>query len=141
VYCSGVRRTPWFRAFVAIWCLWFTAAFTDAAGMHTCAMHGIGAVASASDAHAGHDMGGMATPAEQGASEQANSKAPSHGHTTCTCLGTGCCTGAVATPARATRALAITSVRIVVAEFRDVVAPDFSRPYELPFANGPPARA
>ena len=136
MYPSLVRRPIWFRVLVAVWGLWFMAAFTDVADS-ACPMHGTNAVAMAAgthDAHAGHHMG-----------TQVDAHAPSHApdqqHTTCTCLGVGCCGASVAAPTQATDVLAFVGVRVPVAAYRDIAAPVVARPHELPFANGPPARA
>lgn len=112
------------------------AAFTDVADS-ACPMHGTNAVAMATgahDAHAGHHMA-MQVDAH------APANAPDQHHTTCTCVGVGCCGASVATPAPSAEAMVFAVVRVPVAAYRDVPAPVVTRPHELPFANGPPARA
>lgn len=123
LYFVMVRKHAWFRALVAVWGLWFTAALSEAAGLHTCAMHGNHAVAQA---HSGH-----------AAAEHSGHGAPSHASKACTCLGF-CCAASVATP-RVSIQPAVVSIQRETAVFSPAGATlSITRAHALPFANGPP---
>src|SRR5260370_16079612 len=38
-YTAAVRRPWWYRVLIAVWGLWFTAALSEAGGLHSCPMH------------------------------------------------------------------------------------------------------
>jgi len=118
-----VRTRAWFRALLAVWGLWFTAALSEPAGLHTCPMHGAHAMAQASGAH--------------GSAEHAGHNVPSHSSKDCTCLGL-CCAASIASP-RVSIQPAVVSVQHETASFSpDAAAPRIVRAHALPFANGPP---
>src|SRR5437764_497719 len=49
-----VRRPVWVRALLGVWGLWFTAALSEAPGVHACAVHGTPAAHNAHDSHQSH---------------------------------------------------------------------------------------
>lgn len=148
-----MHRPFWLRALIAVWGLWFTTSVVEPAGLFACEMHGgIGghaamaapSVASASAAGMTH---GTAMPMDhvqhvsatttQAAASDASTPSQNH-HACCTCLGHCCQTAPVAAPeTTATLAALIeraSDVAIVTVATRGITR----RPYELPFANGPP---
>ena len=135
VYYSGVRRPVWFRALIAIWGLWFTAALIEAPGIHACAVH------SSVSAH-GHGHSSPAAPMQMASHgdrhDAASRDEPRNQSSSCTCLGLCCGTTHVAVVERpidlAMRATIASSSPAVVVD----AAPAVSRPYARPYANGPP---
>jgi hypothetical protein len=124
LYFAHVRMNAWFRALLAVWGLWFTAALSEPAGLHTCPMHSGHAIAQASGAH--------------GSAEHAGHSAPSHHSKDCTCLGL-CCAASILSP-RVSIQPAVVSVQPETATFSpDRAAPRIVRAHTLPFANAPPA--
>lgn len=137
-----MHRSLWYRAVVALWGLWITAALVEPAGVRGCAMHGGRAVqampapsaasasAGAADAHAHH--GPSATsPVDAGAPE-------SSGHECCTCLGRCCAASTVVAPAVSVAFVASVEQRTARPATVSTTRPETERPYALPFANGPP---
>lgn len=121
-----VRRSIWLRAFLAAWTFWFTAALLEAPGVHACGVHGGSgghhAAAPGATEHS-HHASGPGAPAESA---------------TCTCLG-HCC-GVSQVIARTDNSIAaIGLLRSVDPDFAaPIAAPVVRRPYDRPFANGPP---
>jgi len=116
----GVRRPAWFRALIAVWGIWFTAALSEAPGAHACAVHG---------KHSAH-----AAPAHDHADHHGDREAPA----ACTCLGLCCCASPVGAPAVS---LGLADDILVVAadaQFPQVASAAIRRAHSLPFANGPP---
>jgi hypothetical protein len=129
VYYCLVRPPAWIRALIAIWGLWFTAALSEAPGIHTCAVHGDHAGHAAGAGHAGHMVHGSAPSAPAD-----SQRAPA----TCTCLGLCCCVAPVAEPA-ASIDLPESIVRVAVtAPVGSLAISVVLRAHSLPFANGPP---
>lgn len=137
MYYLVVRRPLWFRALIALWGLWFTAALSEAPGLHTCEVHGAHGASSGSATHAGHH--GHAAHAAPGSATSAPDGSSHHGPADCTCLGGSCCAVAAAVPKPAIDFLDSVVVAGHPATFADVVAPVVRRAHTLPFANGPPA--
>jgi hypothetical protein len=142
-----VRRPLWYRALIAAWGIWFTAALTNAGGLHTCPTHGNHAAHSAvgaDQASPSHDgaMAGMDHGAAGAAtSTSSRSQDTQHGPNACTCLGSCCCAAPVAAPAAPRDAFVVALIDAPPADYPEVAAPSFEREYAHPFANGPPAQA
>lgn len=129
MYNCLVRRLAWVRALIAVWGLWFTAALSEAPGIHACAVHGDHAGHVAGVGHAGHMVHGSGTSAPAD-----SHRAPA----TCTCLGHCCCVAPVGAPATSIE-LPDSIVRVAVtAPLTKLAAPVVLRAHSLPFANGPP---
>lgn len=124
LYFVSVRKHAWFRVLVAVWGLWFTAALSEAAGLHTCAMHGNHSVAHPAGAHASAGHPGHGTQKQVSKS--------------CTCLGV-CCGASIATPRFSLQPGIVPLQGETVAFNPDVAAPRVLREHELPFAIGPPS--
>ena len=136
LYYSIVRRPVWFRALVAIWGLWFTAALIEAPGIHACAVH------SSVSAH-GHGHAASTAPMQMASHadhhDAAPSDEPSDGSSSCTCLGLCCATTHVAVAARPVELPVLATIAAASPAVGLDAAPAVSRPYARPFANGPPA--
>lgn len=152
----GVRRPLWYRALIAAWGIWFTAALSNAGGLHTCPTHGgpgnhaahasaAGNLASATHdaAMSGMDHGTAVGDLSSSASSElgSGSQDTQHSQNACTCLGSCCCAAPIASPEPAREAFVFTLVDAPPAEYPDVAAPSVEREYAHPFANGPPAQA
>ncbi|HTE47095.1 MAG TPA: hypothetical protein VK636_17740 [Gemmatimonadaceae bacterium] len=147
MYSSGVSRPLWFRALIAIWGLWFTAALSEVGGIHTCPIHG-GTAAHVSHSAAAHESqhaphhGAMAS-AEHHAQAASPSSQPADDHHggACTCLGLCCCGTPVASPTSTTSIVDVALVETSAPDYADLPTPSVERNHVQPFANGPPARA
>ncbi len=150
-----MRRPGWYRAFLALWGLWFTTALTEPAGILACAMHsGVPGAAlrvthGGGGAHAAFrhvlasDAGHAASHREAGhaASHRGASNPASQSHDCCTCLGQCCTAAPVAAPAGAVALAAIVHRAAPAHEFARHERAPSPRAYVLPFANAPPAAA
>lgn len=126
-----VRRPLWTRLLIGLWAVWFTAALIEAPGIRMCAMHS-GAAATGS-AHASADM------PMQSHMQHEHSPAPSKDPAgCCTCLGL-CCVLPTLLPKEAAPTIVAHYAAIAPRRIEStVVAPYLERPYQRPFANGPP---
>jgi hypothetical protein len=135
LYYSTVQRPVWFRALIAIWGFWFTAALIEAPGIHACAVH------SSGGAH-GHVHSAPAAPMQMGSHgerhDAASPDAPGDRSSTCTCLGL-CCFAPHFVGERSTSLAVPATIATVLAAAPIDTAPAVSRPHARPFANGPPA--
>ncbi len=146
-----MHRPFWLRALIAVWGLWFTTSVVEPAGLFACEMHsGIGGHAAMSSAPTGTAASaatthGAAMPmdhAQHGSAAAPSvssdpTPAPSH-HACCTCLGHCCETAPVAAPAPPVTLAALIERENHVASITIATRGVTRRPYELPFANGPP---
>lgn len=146
----NVPRPLWYRALIAVWGLWFTAALSNAAGLHTCPTHGSHAAhaslggAAASPSHDGMGMAGMdhGTAVDEAvASTSSGPQDTQPSQNACTCLGSCCCAPSVAPLAPAPEAFVVTYIDVRPAEYPETSKPRVERAYAHPFANGPPAQA
>jgi hypothetical protein len=149
-----MHRPAWLRLLIAVWGLWFTTTVVEPAGLLACEMHsGLRSHAASAQPVATHGMSGdmaamhhAAAMADMPSTTAVNDVAPASSpkpthHACCTCLGSCCQAPPVATPV-ATLALApllerASSAAAVTVATRAVTR----RPFDLPFANGPPASA
>jgi len=126
----------WFRALIAIWGIWFTAALIEAPGIHACAVH------SSVGAH-GHAHSASATPMQMGSHGDHHHAAPrdEHGDRSpgCTCLGLCCFATHLVVGERSIDVTVRATIATALPAIVDDTAPAVSRPYARPFANGPPA--
>jgi hypothetical protein len=129
-YYSFVRRPVWFRALIAIWGLWFTAALSEAPGLHACSVHDSHA------AHSEHVAHGVTSLHDSGTTAPVDQS--HHRSTDCTCLGTCCCAAPAGIP---TRSIELPDAVVVVeaaVDYADATSPIVQRAHSHPFANGPP---
>ncbi|HEY4133353.1 MAG TPA: hypothetical protein VGM50_22230 [Gemmatimonadaceae bacterium] len=125
-------RSVWVRLFVGLWAVWFNAALLEAPGVHTCAVHSGVAGASHSHAAAGAPMRGHAV-------HDASMPSPKDDACACTCLGM-CCGVSPFVPTQNVPTIAEHYATLFERRIgRDVVAPHVDRPFDRPFANGPPS--
>ena len=138
------RRTPWSRAFAALFALWIAALLGDPGTLHSCAMHGgvaghgvrAGHAPAAAAAHHVHDAHASERDVHHAASHDSAPSAPSG---PCTCIGHCCAVAAVAPlPTLGTLVVPVA----IAAEHDPLEAPRIAPPaapdLRLPFANGPP---
>lgn len=126
-------RPLWLRLFVGLWAVWFNAALLEAPGVHACAVHSGAPAAS-------HAHGSAEVPMQhQHGAHDASAPASDKDACACTCLGM-CCgvspfVGTDKTPTIVEHYAMLLERRIG----QDVAAPNVERPYDRPFANGPPS--
>lgn len=136
-----MRLRKRYRAFAALWSIWFLAVLTAPGLVHSCPMHD--GPAGGHAGHAGHAA--MSMPADHASSMAQPSKSDG-GHTghsgnVCTCLGCCCDAAPVAcAPAPPTVIALVVSHDVAPVDAGAAVA-HAARAYSLPFANGPPAVA
>jgi hypothetical protein len=110
--------------------VWFNAALLEAPGVHACAVHS--AVAGTADTHGSADM-----PMEAHSGHHASSPSKEHA-AACSCLGVCCGVSPFISsdeaPDIAAHYAALAPRRIG----HVVAAPTVDRPFDRPFANGPP---
>ena len=137
MYCWVVRRPVWLRALIAVWGLWFTAAVSEAPGLHVCAVHAGHAASGALGAHAGHSGHDAHASHRPGAS--APDESSRHQSADCTCLGLCCCAASAAPPVGPIELPSDFVVAGCITSFHDVATLVVRRDHAQPFANGPPS--
>jgi hypothetical protein len=138
-YYSFVRRPVWFRALIAMWGLWFTAALSEAPGLHACSVHAVHAghaTHSEDDTHGAQLAGSVVSPDDSASPAPVDQS--HHRPTDCTCLGTCCCAAPAAVPTRSVKLPNVVVVAERAVDFADAASPIVQRAYSRPFANGPP---
>lgn len=145
-----MHRPAWLRLLIAVWGLWFATSVVEPAGLFACEMHGAPVHRPAAAAHdlsaaqnaaPGHhaDHVSPAAPAGHRAAAAAKSDAPlPQQHSCCTCLGHCCQSAPVAVSSPAVMLGHLAERDADIAAITLVSRAVTRRPYDLPFANGPP---
>ena len=147
-----MHRPAWLRLLIAVWALWFTTAVVEPAGLFACAMHGTVAPAASATAseqashrataemHAQHSVGSrhtmVATDAVQASATDTHSQQQ---HDCCTCLGHCCQSIPVGAPTTVVTLALILERDAALSAIAITTRAVTRRPYDQPFANGPPA--